>query len=40
LIVMGVKKSSPERAISSHLPWSIASQVVAEAKCPVLTVGG
>ncbi len=40
LIVMGVKKSSSEKAISTHLPWAIASQVVAEAKCPVLTVRG
>jgi nucleotide-binding universal stress UspA family protein len=40
LIVMGVKKSSSENAISTHLPWAIASQVVGDAKCPVLTVRG
>jgi len=40
LIVMGVKKSSSGSAISTHLPWAIASQVVAEAECPVLTVRG
>jgi nucleotide-binding universal stress UspA family protein len=40
LIVMGVKKSSSESGISTHLPWTFASQVVAEAKCPVLTVRG
>ena len=39
LIVMGVKKSS-ETAMQAHLPWPIASQVVAQAKCPVLTVRG
>jgi nucleotide-binding universal stress UspA family protein len=39
LIVMGVKKSA-EMAISDHLPWPIASQVVADAQCPVLTVRG
>jgi nucleotide-binding universal stress UspA family protein len=36
LIVMGVKPSF--RHVSEHLPWTIASQVVAEAFCPVLTV--
>ena len=40
LIVMGVKKSSSENAISTHFPWAIASQVVGDAKCPVLTVRG
>jgi len=39
LIVMGVRKSSAA-AIPDHLPWPIASQVVAEAPCPVLTVRG
>lgn len=40
LIVMGVRRSSSESAISAHLPWAVASQVVADAKCPVLTVRG
>ena len=39
LIVMGVRKSA-EGAITEHLPWPVASQVVAEARCPVLTVRG
>lgn len=39
LIVMGVKKSG-QAAMSGHLPWPIASQVVAQASCPVLTVRG
>ncbi|MGO9126234.1 MAG: universal stress protein [Terriglobales bacterium] len=39
LIVMGVRKPA-ERAIAAHLPWPVASQVVAEAHCPVLTVRG
>jgi nucleotide-binding universal stress UspA family protein len=39
LIVMGVRKSS-DRSISDHLPWPVASQVAAEAPCPVLTVRG
>lgn len=40
LIVMGLKKSSSESGLSTHLPWTFASQVVANAKCPVLTVRG
>jgi nucleotide-binding universal stress UspA family protein len=39
LIVMGVRKSG-ETAMQEHLPWPIASQVVAQAPCPVLTVRG
>jgi nucleotide-binding universal stress UspA family protein len=39
LIVMGVKKAS-ETAMSGHSPWPVASHVVAEASCPVLTVRG
>ena len=39
LIVMGVRKSG-ETAMQEHLPWPIASQVVAQAQCPVLTVRG
>ena len=37
LIVMGVRKSD-ETAVADHLPWPISSQVVAQARCPVLTV--
>lgn len=39
LIVMGVKKSG-DSALPEHLPWPVASQVVAQAHCPVLTVRG
>jgi len=39
LIVMGVRKSSGS-ALSEHKPWPVASQVVAQAQCPVLTVRG
>jgi nucleotide-binding universal stress UspA family protein len=39
LIVMGVTKSR-ETALQEHLPWPIASRVVAQARCPVLTVRG
>ena len=37
LIVMGVRKPA---ALSTHLPWSTASDVVSAAPCPVLTVRG
>ncbi len=40
LIVMGVRKSSSEVKILGHSPWAVASHVVADAKCPVLTVRG
>jgi nucleotide-binding universal stress UspA family protein len=39
LIVMGVRKSG-KIAMQQHLPWPIASRVVAQARCPVLTVRG
>jgi nucleotide-binding universal stress UspA family protein len=39
LIVMGVRKSS-DTGMPDHLPWPVASRVVAEAPCPVLTVRG
>jgi nucleotide-binding universal stress UspA family protein len=39
LIVMGVRKSG-ETTMPEHMPWPIASQVVAQARCPVLTVRG
>jgi nucleotide-binding universal stress UspA family protein len=39
LIVMGVRKSA-DGAMPEHLPWPVASQVVAQAHCPVLTVRG
>ena len=39
LIVMGVRKS-PTTVLSEHMPWPVASQVVAQARCPVLTVRG
>jgi nucleotide-binding universal stress UspA family protein len=39
LIVMGVRKSG-ETAMPEHLTWPVASRVVAQAPCPVLTVRG
>jgi nucleotide-binding universal stress UspA family protein len=37
LIVMGVRKSRAA-GLSSHMPWPVASHVVGQASCPVLTV--
>jgi nucleotide-binding universal stress UspA family protein len=37
LIVMGVHKPAAPRT-TAHLPWTIASEVVSRAHCPVLTV--
>jgi nucleotide-binding universal stress UspA family protein len=37
LIVMGVNKASSPR-LASHLPWSVAHEVICRANCPVLTV--
>jgi len=39
VIVMGVLHSGHARAVS-HLPWATATEVVATAPCPVLTVRG
>jgi len=39
LIVMGVRNLG-DSAVLEHLPWPVASQVVAKAHCPVLTVRG
>lgn len=39
VIVMGVRRNGHARAVS-HLPWATATEVVATAGCPVLTVRG
>ena len=39
LIVMGANRADSAR-IASHIPWSVTYHVIAEAECPVLTVGG
>ena len=39
LIVMGVRKSGASAA-TEYLPWPVASHVVAQSQCPVLTVRG
>lgn len=41
LVVMGVHRSGMRGAyLSSHIPWSVVSTVIAHAPCPVLTVCG
>jgi nucleotide-binding universal stress UspA family protein len=40
LIVLGVRHAGALAAVSSHMPWGIACQIVREAHCPVLTVRG
>jgi nucleotide-binding universal stress UspA family protein len=37
LIVLGARHPEPAK-INSHLPWATAARVIAEARCPVLTV--
>ncbi len=37
LIVMSVHKARVS-ALSTHLPWPVASEVVSQARCPVLTI--
>ena len=37
IIVMGVHKPAGA-SLTSHLPWTVASEIVSDAPCPVLTV--
>ena len=39
IIVMGVHKPTGA-SLTSHLPWTVASEIVSDAPCPVLTVRG
>jgi nucleotide-binding universal stress UspA family protein len=38
LIVLGVRPAGGHLAAATHLPWATAHKVIAQAKCPVLTV--
>jgi nucleotide-binding universal stress UspA family protein len=40
LIVLGVRSASDHPAAETHLPWSVAHEIIAHAPCPVLTVRG
>jgi nucleotide-binding universal stress UspA family protein len=40
VIVLGVKSGGSLTRGTTHLPWAIAHQIIADAPCPVLTVRG
>ena len=40
LIVLGVRPAKDHPSASAHSPWATAHQVIAGARCPVLTVRG
>jgi len=40
LIVLGVRDANKRMGAATHLEWSTAHKVVAQATCPVLTVRG
>lgn len=40
LIVLGVRSMHGISGLSTHLPWTIASRIVNQALCPVLTIRG
>jgi nucleotide-binding universal stress UspA family protein len=40
VIVLGVKSGGSLTRGATHLPWAIAHQIIADAPCPVLTIGG
>jgi len=39
-IVMGVRSGGELPRATTHIPWTIAHRVIAEAKCPVMTIRG
>jgi nucleotide-binding universal stress UspA family protein len=38
LIVLGVRSAAGRLGAATHLPWTIAHQVIIHAPCPVLTI--
>jgi len=40
LIVLAVRPAKDHPSMSAHSPWATAHQVIAGARCPVLTVRG
>lgn len=40
VIVLGVRHGGAFTRSATHIPWSIAHQIIAEAPCPVLTIRG
>jgi nucleotide-binding universal stress UspA family protein len=39
-IVMGVRSGGELSRAATHIPWTLAHRVIAEAKCPVITIRG
>lgn len=39
-IVMGIRSGGEWDRATTHIPWAIAHRVIADAKCPVLTIRG
>jgi nucleotide-binding universal stress UspA family protein len=40
VIVMGVRGGGELSRAATHIPWALAHRVIAEAKCPVMTIQG
>ena len=39
-IVMGIRSGGELDRATTHIPWAIAHRVIADARCPVLTIRG
>jgi nucleotide-binding universal stress UspA family protein len=39
-IVMGIRSGGELSRAATHIPWALAHRVIAEAKCPVMTIRG
>ena len=39
-IIMGIRSGSELTRAATHIPWALAHRVIAEARCPVLTIRG
>jgi len=39
-IVMGIRSGGELTRAATHIPWTLAHRVIAEAKCPVITIRG
>jgi nucleotide-binding universal stress UspA family protein len=39
-IVMGIRSGGELSRAATHIPWTLAHRVIAEAKCPVITIRG
>ena len=39
-IVMGIRRAGQLSRAATHIPWTLAHRVIAEARCPVITIRG